>query len=66
MKIVFNVRSGDGVVNVSPASVKAVDEMPPVIAADYWLDVLCNAIEQYDRARIRCGWRPMHECEDDA
>lgn len=58
MKIVF-VYDEDGVTNVTPASVRMIDDLPPAMAADIWQDILMDAQREYDRARVRCGWEPM-------
>lgn len=58
MRIVFTER--DGYMTATPGSITAMDAETPVVAADFWRDVLREAEREYDRARVRCGWEPVN------
>lgn len=58
MRIVFAL-SRNSEMDITEASKKALAELPPVVAADYMQDVLCDALRTYNDARERCGWERL-------
>lgn len=60
MRVVFTI-DADGYASMTPGSKKALDDCPPVVAADFARDILCDAFDAYNAARIRCGFSPIKD-----
>lgn len=58
MRVVFTI-DADGYASMTPGSKKALADCPPIIAADFARDILCDAFDAYNAARIRCDFAPI-------
>lgn len=64
-EIVFRIDSSS-VANLTPQSKRLLAEVPEVTAADWALDVLCDAFDAYNAARVRCGFETITEFSKDS
>lgn len=59
MQIRFNASLETGEADISPASLRDLDEMSALLAADIMQDIVCDALRAYNTARERMGWEPL-------
>lgn len=61
MQIRFNANLETGEADISPASLRDLDNMGALLAADIMQDIVHDALKAYNTARERMGWEPL-EC----